>query len=271
MSRERRHVLGDQRRFWRDKLLHAIEEGVLRAVDRRLAEAEERAAQRHQELMGHLRAWERRTRRDVWTAFEQEAARTSAELVREQMPHVVPHTSPYDTLRHALSCAPPDGLALEFGVATGATLRIIARSRRPGSVFGFDSFQGLPEFWRLGYEPGRFGVEEPPDVPGAELVVGLFADVLPDFLAEHPEPVAFVHIDSDLYGSALTVLEQVGPRLVEGAVLVFDEFYNFPDWREHEYRALTEYAAASGLEFDYLGLTMDDEQVSVRVTRTPRT
>jgi len=116
------------------------------------------------------------------------------------------------------------------------------RSRAGQDVYGFDSFRGLPEDWRLGYDAAAFAVDEVPDVPGAQIVQGMFADVLPGFLSEHPGAVAFVHVDSDLYSSAMTVLVHVGPRLVEGSVVLFDEYYNYPDWHRHEHRALLEYA-----------------------------
>lgn len=257
-----------QREFWRDKLIRAVEVGVARVVDQRLAHAEEQAARRHDELLGEMRAWERRTRRDVWTLLEQAAARSSAELVRNEMHDLTLSVDPHDTLRDGLRDAPADGLALEFGVATGTTLQIIADMRGGRGVYGFDSFEGLPERWRLGYDEGRFA-HEPPDVTGAELVVGWFADVLPGFLAEHPGPVAFLHVDCDLYSSTTTVLEQVGPRFVEGTVIVFDEYFNFPGWQDHEHRAWREYVDKTGLEFEYAGLTMDHEQVWVRVTAVP--
>jgi hypothetical protein len=257
-----------QREFWRDKLVRAVEEGVARVVDQRLAQAEERAARRHDALLSEMRGWERRTRRDVWTLLEQESARTSAELVRREMHNLTLSVNQYDTLRDGLREAPAEGLALEFGVATGTTLQIIADARQGRGVYGFDSFQGLPEHWRLGYDQGEFA-HEPPEVAGAELVVGLFADVLPGFLAEHPGPVAFLHVDCDLYSSTATVLEHVGPRFVAGTVIVFDEYFNFPGWQDHEHRAWREYVDKTGLEFEYAGLTMDDEQVWVRITSVP--
>jgi hypothetical protein len=248
-------------------VVRAVEEAVTRVVDRRLAELEQQAERRHVDLMGHLQAWERRTRRDVWTSLEQEAARTSADLVRREMHDLTLSTAPYDTLRAALAAAPSHGLALEFGVATGTTLQIIADAR-DGEVYGFDWFQGLPEHWRLGYDAGEFA-QTPPDVTGAELVVGLFEDVLPGFMAAHPGPVTFLHVDCDLYSATKTVLEHVGPRFVEGTIVAFDEYFNFPDWQAHEHRAWLEHVEATGIEFDYAGLTMDDEQVWVRVTRVP--
>src|SRR6478735_7213790 len=47
-----------------------------------------------------------------------------------------------------------DGIAVEFGVGHGHSLRLIA-SVLP--VIGFDSFMGLPEDWRPSHMKGAFG------------------------------------------------------------------------------------------------------------------
>jgi len=112
-------------------------------------------------------------------------------------------------------------------VATGETLRMIVEERGGGQIYGFDSFQSLPEPWLPGMPAGTFAQEDLPEVGGAQLV-GLFENVLPAFLEEHPGPVDFLHVDSDLYSSAKTVLELVGPRLRTGGVVHFDEFFNYP-------------------------------------------
>ncbi len=208
-----------------------------------------------------------RSRRDLLAAGERAAVASSARFAEQVMPTVPTFAHPIATLRHALSLAPAEGLALEFGVATGGTLRVIAEARENGQVFGFDSFQGLPEDWRTNLPAGTFKTDGLPDVPGAELVVGLFADTLPDFLAGHADPVAFLHLDADLYSSTVIVLEHVGPRLRPGSVIVFDEYFNYPGWEQHEHRAWQEFVAASGIEFDYLGYTCDHEQVAVVVTK----
>jgi hypothetical protein len=62
------------------------------------------------------------------------------------------------------------------------------------------------------------------------------------------------------------VLRHVGPRLRPGSVIVFDEYFGYPGWQEHEYRAWQEYAAEAGLRFRYEGYTSDNEQVVVRIT-----
>ena len=212
---------------------------------------------------------EMRERRDIRAAGERAAVLASARFAQERMPNASMFADPSETLDHALRLAPDDGMALEFGVYTGGTLTVIAQARNGRDVHGFDSFAGLPEDWRSRYPAGAFEVDAVPTIPGADLVVGLFEDTLAGFLADHPGPVAFLHLDADLYSSTRTVLDHVGPRLRPGTVILFDEYFNYAGWEEHEHRAWQEFVAASGIGFRYEGYTHNDEQVVVRVTDPP--
>ncbi len=238
--------------------------GELRRVLDELAEARSQVAS----VREHLDVLEQRARRDISHALDIQATAETAAFVLERMPTATVCRHPHDTLRYALGLVGGDGMALEFGVASGTTLGIVAERLRPAGheVFGFDVFTGLPEAWRSGFPAGEFAQAAPPTVPGAEVVVGLFEDTLPGFLADHPGPVAFAHLDADLYSSTATVLRLIGDRLRPGSVLVFDEFVNYPGWQQHEYRAWTEFVERSGLGFEYLAYTGDHEQVVVRVT-----
>lgn len=206
-----------------------------------------------------------RARRDVNAAGEREAVMASALFAARYMPTVPTFAHPEETLKYALTLTPDQGMALEFGVYSGRTLRIITDARG-SEVYGFDSFQGLPEAWRPNIPAGAFHATEKPDVPGAELVAGWFDDSLPPFMAEHSGPVTFLHVDCDLYSSTVTVLDHVGPRLVAGSVVVFDEYWNYPGWLDHEHKAWTEYVKRTGTQFEYVSYTSNDEQVVVRVT-----
>lgn len=166
----------------------------------------------------------------------------------------------FDTLAFALKECP--STALEFGVATGNTLRMIANVM---PVVGFDSFEGLPEDWRAGFEKGRFA-QAVPSVPGAEIVVGWFDDTLPEWVDNNSQFLSrlkLVHIDCDLYSSTKTVLDHIGPYLVGGTVVVFDEYHGYPGWEDHEYRAWQEFVEKSAVEFDILG--HGPEQLAVRI------
>ena len=154
-------------------------------------------------------------------------------------------------LRHVASHAGL-GYTLEFGVYHGNSLRVLCGCR--DHVFGFDSFAGLPEAWNFNpgvpHDAGFFGHPnwQKAKWPGnSTLVVGLFADTLPRWLAEHDGPAALIHIDSDIYRSAADVLTLLNDRIIPGTVIAFDELSDWQanplylTWQEHEWRALNEW------------------------------
>lgn len=217
-----------------------------------------------------IRNLEIRDRRDIFAASERAAVDSTAAFVAERMPTASTYPHRLETLNAALALAPDEGLALEFGVFSGKTLRIIAEGRE---AYGFDSFQGLPEAWRSGFDAGSFTLQQGndseelrlPDAGQGHLVVGWFDETLPGFLDEHPDPVGFLHVDCDLYSSTVTVLEHVGPRLRPGSVVLFDEYFNYPGWQRGEHLAWQEYATAHHVDYVYEGYTLADEQVIVRI------
>ncbi|MGH7701523.1 MAG: class I SAM-dependent methyltransferase, partial [Gemmatimonadales bacterium] len=148
----------------------------------------------------------------------------------------------------------------------GATINWIARLAQ-GPIYGFDSFEGLPESWRPGFDAGRFRVKRLPWVrPNVRLIKGWFSDTIPPFALEHPEPIGFLHVDCDLYSSTRTIFEGLSPRLRPGSVIVFDEFLNYPGWQQGEYQAFMEWVRARGIRFEYLGFCHSSQQVAVRIT-----
>jgi hypothetical protein len=159
----------------------------------------------------------------------------------------------------------PNGLVMEFGVYSGKTINHIA-SLEAGTIWGFDSFEGLPEDWRPDIRKGNFKRTDLPEVlPNVELVVGWFENTLPGFLAAHPEPVSFMHVDCDLYSSTRTVLHFLRDRIVPGTIIVFDEYFNYVGWRAHEFKAFAEFIAASGLNYRYIGAVPSHQQVAVAI------
>lgn len=168
----------------------------------------------------------------------------------------------YDALKRGLELA-GEGWALEMGVHWGRTLQMITDYRHD-RVAGFDSFEGLPEDWIDVWTKGTFALDRPPEVMGAEIVVGWFHETLPQWLDAHPGRIAFVHIDSDLYTSAKTVLDALEDRLEPGCVIVFDEFHNFPGWEHHEAKAWNEFVVRTKITYD-LYLEDDTHQAIVVV------
>ncbi|MFO0908817.1 MAG: TylF/MycF/NovP-related O-methyltransferase [Isosphaeraceae bacterium] len=170
-------------------------------------------------------------------------------------------------LRHSFSAVDPkaEGAYCEFGVATGTTINYLA-SLTSRTWHGFDSFEGLPEDWRDGFGKGHFAQALPQVLSNVALHKGWFSDSLPAWKREHPGPVLFLHMDADLYSSTRTVFEILGDRVVPGTVIQFDEFFNYPGWRQGECKAFEEYAAQHHWTYEYIGYCENDEQVAVRIT-----
>jgi len=206
--------------------------------------------------------------RQIARGRQQLALAQTVEFIEARLPTVPAYDSAFDVLALGLRRAREvSGLYLEFGVFEGFTINWIAKLTDQ-HIYGFDSFEGLPEDWTAEHRRGAYKASVIPRVrANVSLVVGLFDQSLPGFIAEHPEKLAFVHIDSDLYSSAVTVFTLLGDRFQPGTVLVFDEYFNFPGWQEGEHHAFSELVAARGLEFEYLGYCRFGEQLALRITK----
>ena len=158
------------------------------------------------------------------------------------------------------------GMILEFGVATGRTLNHFARILPFKTIYGFDGFKGLPEDWTSRMRKGFFARTNLPTVRNnCKLVVGWFNETLPGFVQEHTSPIALLHVDCDLYSSAVTVLNALKKQIVPGTVIIFDEYMNYPGWQLDEFKAWQEHVRAFGVRYEYIGRVSRHQKVAVRV------
>lgn len=194
-----------------------------------------------------------------------------------------------DVLGEAMTKTNQYGFWLEFGVADGGSLRRMTDyaskikhnipSENPQlNIVGFDSFEGLPEDWFI-HKAGHFKMDNIPNVPGAQIVVGLFdATVMPWIVEQKIKPqITLVHIDCDLYQGAKHALTCVAPFLVPGSIIVFDELINYEGYEDHEWRALYEVSIVDKLfSFEWLirahgvsprpgYIANDGRQVAIRI------
>ena len=191
-----------------------------------------------------------------------EAAKQSADYWCKNMITATAFNSGSDLLVHALRLVNRDGLFLEFGVATGDTISLIAELSQT-QVFGFDSFEGLPEPWRTGFPKGPFSGEVPEVPPNVSIVKGWFSETLPKFIQEHNEPVAFLHVDCDLYSSTKCIFDLLNSRIGPGCVIVFDEYFNYPGWQQHEHKAFMEFVERRQFRFRYDAFVPNYQQACV--------
>ncbi len=148
------------------------------------------------------------------------------------------------------------GLYLEFGVDTGRSINYIANQNKEKKIHGFDSFEGLPEFFYGKNKKNRFSQngKSPKVKNNVILHKGWFKDSLPEFVKNHNEKIAFLNIDCNLYSSTKTVFDYVGSMIQKDTIIRFDELLNHPSWQNHEYKAFNEFVQQNKIEFTYLGV-----------------
>ncbi len=186
-----------------------------------------------------------------------------------------PNRAPYYYL-FSLAYARNDGLWLEFGTHDGTTISLIARimhayGKQGNIIYGFDSFKGLPEDWKKEGDRYNFDLKgKPPNVPWKNVmfVKGWFKDTIPEFLKTvKGENSAMIHIYSDLYSSATTVLEELKEKIKPGTVIMFDQVHNgcggYPEYKEHEYKAWQEFSEKYRVKYDWLAHVKDSGQASL--------
>ena len=158
-----------------------------------------------------------------------------------------------------------DGLFIECGVWEGRSINFFAENIN-GIIYGFDSFQGLPERWYGEFDREYFKVDRLPAVrDNVRLLKGWFEETLPVFIQSHSGPVVFLHVDCDLYSSTKSVLRHLGARIIPGTVIVFDEWYNYPGWQEGEYKAFREFVSEQGATYRFVGYNRHHSQVAVQI------
>lgn len=135
-------------------------------------------------------------------------------------------------ITYSYCCHEFDGVFAEFGVAKGGSLELLAKMYPERKIIGIDSFKGLPapmDFeW---HKEGDFALSDDEfnqmrlrfqyEMPNVTLlkgfspgVFGLIADLT----------FAFVHIDVDMYSSVSEAIDFFYPRLVNGGMLLFDDY-----------------------------------------------
>ena len=155
----------------------------------------------------------------------------------------------------------------EFGVAAGATLALmdkiasdllIKRQGMEYRIFGFDSFEGMPEasgkdrYAHIGndnaglkFNKGEFRTEleivkqnlrkRGANLDRIHLIKGWYDKTLTEGTREEHKmnKAAFINIDCDFYESAKLALDWCEPLIQQGTILNFDDFYCYKGSPEH--------------------------------------
>ena len=86
---------------------------------------------------------------------------------------------------------------------------------------------------------------------------------MPIFLKEKNPKINFIHIDVDTYETSKFILDSIKPYLVKGAIILFDELYNFEGWDIGEYKALKETFEES--DYKFISFVTDGQQAAIKI------
>lgn len=105
--------------------------------------------------------------------------------------------------------------------------------------YAFDSFEGLPEIESDEFEKGQYFCSEEDfkknivangvDLGQVEIIKGWYDEVLNEETKRKfaLKQAAIIFIDCDLYESAVSVLDFITDYLVDGSILIFDDWFCF--------------------------------------------
>lgn len=150
---------------------------------------------------------------------------------------------------------PQPGLCFECGVYKADTLNYFASKLSDRQWHGFDSFEGLPESWSGGEKgKGAFSLQGrlPRVRKNVQLHKGWFDQTVQPWLQSENQPVAFAHLDADLYSSTITVLDAMTPYAQTGTYILFDEYFGQIGWRQGEHQAWQEWLQKTGWQTECL-------------------
>lgn len=189
---------------------------------------------------------------DLYHQLHLESTRETIEFIKKNNLNSMMKLPGKTRLYTLLNSKLKNGQILEFGVNSGKTINEIAKIFPDRTVYGFDTFTGLPEDWIL-LPKGHFNRDgKLPDVESnVKLVKGLIQETLTPFNSQHSDPIAFLHIDTDLYSSAKTILTELQEK-IQDTYILFDDYWNYPNWKEEEHKAFVEFIEESGKKFEYL-------------------
>ena len=159
------------------------------------------------------------------------------------------------------------GDIVEFGIYQGWWVNFLWQASETVGlrrrIYGFDSFEGLSEphpehdqaFWKKGqYACGLEQVSKNvrlSERSRLKLVKGFFEKSLLSPEALLAEQFCYARIDCDIYQPALDCLRYLGPRLADGAIVVFDDWPHTRGFGEQ--RALEEWLpTVPELRFEFL-------------------
>ncbi len=194
---------------------------------------------------------------DLSHQIKKKVLKETLEFIDKNMPNALCFTpSPKERLLdYALSQITKKGDILEFGVRAGESITHIANKLSDKTIHGFDSFEGLPEDW-AGHEFLKHDFTQGGKMPivpkNVILHKGWFEKTIPEYNKNNDNDIIFINLDCDIYSSSKTVFDELGDKIKKGTIILIDDFFNYRNWQQHQYKAFQEFVEHNDVKFEYL-------------------
>ena len=163
----------------------------------------------------------------------------------------------------------PTSIGLEFGVYTGGSINYFANACPLNTFFGFDSFEGLPSDWIVSKGTFKVDFEKLRFAKNITIQKGWFDQTIPLFMETFNDKlpsVDFIHIDCDIFSSTQFILSSLSELIkINKPIILFDEFYNYKGYEDHEFKAFLEFINREKIDFNITGRNINHQQVMVNI------
>jgi predicted O-methyltransferase YrrM len=137
-------------------------------------------------------------------------------------------------------------------------------------VFGFDSFLGLNEDWSgWNLSKGMFNLNGISPLVEKNVIIynGLYEDTIPEFVKNNnfENGIDLIHMDSDTYIPTIYALNTLNNLVRKGSIIIFDEYFGYPNWRNHEYKAFREFVLQNSINYRYIAYS--EHAVAVEILK----
>ncbi len=66
-----------------------------------------------------------------------------------------------------------------------------------------------------------------------------------------------MHVDCDIYSSTKNIFDMLDSKIKSGTIIVFDEYFNYRNWQQHEFKAFQEFVVQTNIKYEYLAFNAD--------------
>jgi len=230
-----------------------------------------------------LKAKKEDSSRKTFYELTRRAYKESADFIYTKISSAILFNKSEKFWKYCLDQILPEGLIMEFGVFQGYSINyssgVLKNKNDARTVYGFDSFEGLSEEWGgTAYAKGHFDIKGvlPKVNDNVKLIKGWIDKTFPEFVIQQDiekKKIAFMNIDVDTYTPTKLILELSQKYFVPGTIIVFDELFGYPGWKEHEFKALTEvldpswnYEYIAFSEMKSRGIISDHIKTAIKIT-----